>query len=106
MQVKSAVTAKEKLEKTRADEIANLTKQTKQREEQLTNLLQETESRHSKICCYLASASARYPPRNHFSLGWVQSPYTRKISTVEPRFNGPLYNEVLGKTIFFSPVIV
>ena len=54
MQVKSAVAAKEKLEKTRAEGIECLSKQNKQREEQLAKLLQETETKHSKYICYLS----------------------------------------------------
>ena len=49
MQVKSAVAAKEKLEKTRAEDMERLGKQSRQREDKLTKLLQETETKHSKI---------------------------------------------------------
>ena len=54
MQVKSALTSKEKLEKTRAEDMERLSKQTRQREEQLAKLLQETETRHSKFICHLS----------------------------------------------------
>ena len=49
MQVISAVAAKEKLEKTRAEDAERFSKQNKQREEQFAKLLQETETRHSKF---------------------------------------------------------
>ena len=48
MQAKSAMTAKEKLEKSGAEKVEKLTKQNMEREQQLTALLQETETRHSK----------------------------------------------------------
>ncbi len=57
MQVKNAVAAKEKLEKTRAEDMEHRSKENKQREEQLATLLQETETRHSKFVCYLSYLS-------------------------------------------------
>lgn len=48
MQAKSAMTAKEKLEKIGSEKVEKLTKQNMEREQQLTALLQETETRHSK----------------------------------------------------------
>ena len=51
MQTKSALAAKEKFEKTRAEDSERISKQTRQREEQLAKLLQETETRHSKFLC-------------------------------------------------------
>lgn len=53
MQAKSAVAAKERLQKTTTEEMETLSKQNKQREEQLTSLLQETETRNSRMFCYL-----------------------------------------------------
>lgn len=52
MQAKSAVAGKEKLEKTRAEDMEDLRKQTKLREEQLGTLLHETETRNSELICY------------------------------------------------------
>ena len=54
MQGKSAIAAKEKLEKTRAENSERLSKQNKQRDEQFAKLLQETETRHSKFICHLS----------------------------------------------------
>lgn len=48
IQAKGAIAAKEKMEKTRAEDFEQLRKQSGQRDEQLTTLLQETETRHSK----------------------------------------------------------
>ncbi|KAL9953421.1 hypothetical protein ACROYT_G040840 [Oculina patagonica] len=47
-EVKNAVAAKEKLEKTRVEDMEHLSKQNKQREEQLATLLQEMETRHTQ----------------------------------------------------------
>lgn len=66
MQVKSAVAAKEKLEKTRAEDMELLSKQNRQREEQLAKLLQETETRHSKYICCLSSSLSLW---NHTNRG-------------------------------------
>lgn len=49
IQAKSAIAAKEKLEKTRTEDCDQFRKQSRQRDEQLTTLLQETEARHSKL---------------------------------------------------------
>lgn len=54
MQVKSALAAKEKLEKTRGEDMERVSKQNKQREEKLAKLLQETETRHSEFTCNLS----------------------------------------------------
>ena len=62
MQAKSAMTAKEKLEKSGAEKVEKLTKQNMEREQQLTALLQETETRHSKkpnVIFLLFQAEAR-----------------------------------------------
>ena len=62
MQAKSAMTAKEKLEKSGAEKVEKLTKQNMEREQQLTALLQETETRHSKkpnVTFLLFQAEAR-----------------------------------------------
>ena len=62
MQAKSAMTAKEKLEKSGAEKVGKLTKQNMEREQQLTALLQETETRHSKkpnVIFLLFQAEAR-----------------------------------------------
>ncbi|PFX28234.1 hypothetical protein AWC38_SpisGene7063 [Stylophora pistillata] len=47
-QAKSAIATKEKLEKTRTEDIDQIWKQSRQRDEQLTTLLQETEARHAQ----------------------------------------------------------
>lgn len=47
-EAKGAIAAKEKLEKTRAEDFEQLRKQSGQRDEQLTTLLQETETRHTQ----------------------------------------------------------
>ncbi|PFX15142.1 Serologically defined colon cancer antigen 8 [Stylophora pistillata] len=47
-EAKSAIAAKEKLEKTRTEDVDQLRKQSRQRDEQLTTLLQETEARHTQ----------------------------------------------------------
>ncbi|KAM7443717.1 centrosome cycle [Porites harrisoni] len=47
-EAKSAMTAKEKLEKSGAEKVEKLTKQNMEREQQLTALLQETETRHTQ----------------------------------------------------------
>ena len=54
MQVKSALAAKERMEKTRAEDMERLSRQNKQREEKLAKLLQETETRHSEFTCNLS----------------------------------------------------
>ena len=51
MQTKGALAAKEKLEKTRAEDSVRLSKQTRQREEQLAKLLQEKETKHGRLIC-------------------------------------------------------
>ena len=49
MQTKSALAAKEKLEKTRAEDSERLSKQTRQKEEQLAKLMQDKETKHSRL---------------------------------------------------------
>ena len=51
MQTKSALAAKEKLERTKAEDSERLSKQTRQREEELAKLLQEKETKHSRLIC-------------------------------------------------------
>jgi len=54
LQVKSSLAAKERLEKTRGEDMERLSKQNKLREEKLAKLLQETETRHSEFTCNLS----------------------------------------------------
>lgn len=53
MQTKSALAAKEKLEKTRAEDSERLSKQTRQKEEQLAKLIQDKETKHSRLILLL-----------------------------------------------------
>ena len=65
MQVKSALAAKERLEKTRAEDMERLSKQNKQKEEKLAKLLQETEARHSEFNCNLSRSLSLLDDTNH-----------------------------------------